>query len=232
MWKQQQYWACWLSAELQVKQEALTLQEVWWKVIKQEYPPWVLRADTHAYVCMHTTLPPPTLPLSLSPRVCDQTLYQAVVVVMGKLLTLCGVLLSSLHSGMSNWWSTGHMWLRTAVKAGPIQNHRLTESMMNLGILFFFWEFDCTVSSWTSVCGNTLSQRWRVGHTFQRRVNPATLVLLTSGASSAIQRLETIWGHIELPVSQGDRKLTHIFLILKSSYDKYPLENKRDACTS
>lgn len=41
MWKQQQYWACWLLAKLQVKQGALSLQQVWWKVIKQdiEYPP-------------------------------------------------------------------------------------------------------------------------------------------------------------------------------------------------
>lgn len=41
LWKQQQYWAFWLPAKLQVKQGALSLQEVWWKVIKQdtEYPP-------------------------------------------------------------------------------------------------------------------------------------------------------------------------------------------------
>lgn len=147
LWKQQQYWACWLPAKLQVKQGALSLQEVWWKVIKQdtEYPPWVLRADTHSYMCMHTTLPSTTLLCSLSPRVCDQTLYQAVVVVMGKLLPLRGVLLSPLHSGMSSWWSTGHMWLKTAVKAGPIQSHRFTESTMNWGILFFFLELDCLV---------------------------------------------------------------------------------------
>lgn len=79
-----------------------------------------------------------------------------------------------------------------------------------------------------------MSQWQKVGCTFQSRLNLTATLFLVHFQSTMhypetgdnLRSMDTLLIHVELHVTQGHRKLTHIFLILNSSYDKYPLENK------
>lgn len=160
----------------------------------------------------------PTLPHSLCPHLSVTRHYnKAVIVMRDNSLPLS----ENLDFPSTNMWPIGPVWMRTTMKAARCRIISLLKTR-TFGVFFFLLYCSCAF-----VDDRIMLQWQNVVHAFHCRQNlTATLFLITYRYHmlsrdwiDCEEHRYTCLAHVELHVSQGDRKLAHIFLILNFSHD-------------